>query len=171
MKGIHITMKKRVVAYCRVSTDKSDQANSLKNQKQYFEALISNNENWEFVDLFADEGISGTAIKHRTEFNRMIEMSKHDSFDIILTKSVSRFARNVEDCAHFVKELRSRNIEIRFITDNINTFDNDSDLRLGIMSTLAQDESRQTSERVLMGQKISMKNGVVFRFMYASDIT
>lgn len=155
-------MKKRVVAYCRVSTDKEDQANSLKNQKQYFETLINNNNEWEFSGLFADEGISGTATKKRDEFNRMIAMSKTNSFDIIVTKSVSRFARNVEDCIHYVKDLKSRNIEIRFITDNINTFDNDSDLRLGIMSTLAQDESRQTSERVLLGQKVSMKNGVVF---------
>ncbi|MEI3429575.1 MAG: recombinase family protein [Clostridia bacterium] len=153
---------KRAVAYCRVSTDKENQLHSLENQKEYFNGYISNDKELEFVGIYADEGITGTSIKKRDEFNRMILDGKGGKFDVILTKSVSRFARNILDTIGFVRELKKRNIEVRFITDGINSFQNDAELRLGFLATFAQDESRQTSEKVVYGQSISMKNGVVF---------
>lgn len=153
---------KRAVAYCRVSTDKENQLHSLENQKKYFDDYISNDKELEFVGIYADEGITGTNIKKRDEFNRMILDSKCGKFDVIFTKSVSRFARNILDSVGFVRELKQRNIEVRFITDGINSFQNDAELRLGLLATFAQDESRQTSEKVVNGQSVSMKNGVVF---------
>ena len=153
---------KRAVAYCRVSTDKENQLHSLENQKDYFDKYISSDKDLEFIGIYADEGITGTSTKKREEFNKMMMDSKCGKFDVIFTKSVSRFARNIVDCISYVRELKQRNIEVRFITDNINSFDNDSELRLGFLSTFAQDESRQTSEKVLYGQQMSMKNGVVF---------
>ena len=153
---------KRAVAYCRVSTDKENQLHSLENQKKYFAEYISNDKELEFVGIYADEGITGTNIKKREEFNRMILDSKMGKFDVIFTKSVSRFARNILDSVGFVRELKQRNIEVRFITDGIKSFDNDAELRLGLLATFAQDESRQTSEKVVNGQSVSMKNGVVF---------
>ena len=153
---------KRAVAYCRVSTDKENQLHSLENQKKYFDEYISNDKELEFVGIYADEGITGTNIKKRDEFNRMILDSKMGKFDVIFTKSVSRFARNILDSVGFVRELKQRNIEVRFITDGIKSFDNDAELRLGLLATFAQDESRQTSEKVVNGQSVSMKNGVVF---------
>lgn len=153
---------KRAVAYCRVSTDKENQLHSLENQKKYFDEYISNDKELEFVGIYADEGITGTNIKKRDEFNRMILDSKCGKFDVIFTKSVSRFARNILDSVGFVRELKQRNVEVRFITDGIKSFDNDAELRLGLLATFAQDESRQTSEKVVNGQSVSMKNGVVF---------
>lgn len=153
---------KRAVAYCRVSTDKENQLHSLENQKKYFDEYISNDKELEFVGIYADEGITGTNIKKRDEFNRMILDSKCGKFDVIFTKSVSRFARNILDSVGFVRELKQRNVEVRFITDGIKSFDNDAELRLGLLATFAQDESRQTSEKVINGQYVSMKHGVVF---------
>ena len=153
---------KKTVAYCRVSTDKENQLHSLENQKKYFTDYISNDKELEFVDIYADEGISGTNTKKRDEFNRMILDAKCGKFDIILTKSVSRFSRNIVDTISYVRELKKMNVEVRFITDGIKTFDNDSELRLGLLATFAQDESRQTSEKVVSGQYTSMKNGIVF---------
>lgn len=153
---------KKVVAYCRVSTEKESQLHSLENQKKYFNDYISNNEELKFVDIYADEGISGTNTKKRDEFKRMILDAKCGKFDVILTKSVSRFSRNIVDTISYVRELKAMNVEVRFITDGIKTFDNDAELRLGLLATFAQDESRQTSEKVVNGQYTSMKNGVVF---------
>ena len=153
---------KKTVAYCRVSTAKENQLHSLENQKKYFNDYISNDKELEFVDIYADEGISGTNTKKRDEFNRMILDAKCGKFDIILTKSVSRFSRNIVDTISYVRELKKMNIEVRFITDGIKTFDNDAELRLGLLATFAQDESRQTSEKVVNGQYTSMKNGIVF---------
>lgn len=153
---------KKTVAYCRVSTDKENQLHSLENQKKYFNDYISNDKELEFVDIYADEGISGTNTKKRDEFNRMILDAKCGKFDIILTKSVSRFSRNIVDTISYIRTLKKMNIEVRFITDGIKTFDNDAELRLGLLATFAQDESRQTSEKVVNGQYTSMKNGIVF---------
>ena len=153
---------KRTVAYCRISTSKENQLHSLENQKKFFNDYISNDEELEFVDIYADEGISGTNTKKRDEFNRMILDAKCGKFDIILTKSVSRFSRNIVDTISYVRTLKKMNIEVRFITDGIKTFDNDAELRLGLLATFAQDESRQTSEKVVNGQYTSMKNGIVF---------
>lgn len=155
-------IKKRVAVYCRVSTDYDDQINSLRCQKTYFKEYINHNPDWELVEIFADEGISGTSTKKRTEFLRMISMAKAKKIDLIITKEVSRFARNTVDTLIFTRELKALGVGVFFINDNINTLDNDGELRLTIMSSIAQEESRKTSERVKWGQKRRMEQGVVF---------
>lgn len=148
---------KRAVAYCRVSTDKENQLHSLENQKSYFEEYISNDKDLQFIGIYADEGITGTNTKKRDEFNRMILDAKCKKFDIIYTKSVSRFSRNTEESVGYVRKLKNMGIEIRFITDGFSSFDKEADFRLGLFSAIAQEESRQTSERVIYGQQTSMK--------------
>ena len=155
-------MKIRVVAYCRVSTDRSDQQNSFESQKKYFEDYIKSNPLWEFVQIYADEGISGTSIEKREAFKRMISDADDGKFDLIITKEISRFARNTKDSLEYTRKLKKLGIGVFFTIDNINTFDKDGELRLTIMSALAQDESRRTSERVKWGQKRRMEQGVVF---------
>lgn len=153
---------KKAVAYCRVSTEKENQLHSLQNQKRFFEEYISNDKELEFIEIYADEGITGTNTKKRDEFNRMITDAKRKKFDIIYTKSVSRFSRNMEESVGYVRRLKNIGIEVRFITDGFSSFDKEADFRLGLFSALAQEESRQTSDRVIYGQQTSMKKGVVF---------
>ena len=153
---------KRVVAYCRVSTDSEDQVNSLENQKMYFNREIKNNPEWEFTKIYADEGITGTSVKKRKEFNKMIRDAENGKFDIILTKEVSRFARNTVDALQYTRRLKAIGIETYFLLDNISTADKDGELRLTIMSSLAQEEARKISERCTWGAKRSMEKGVVF---------
>lgn len=162
---------KRVAAYCRVSTDKDDQANSFESQKRYFKEYIDRNPEWELYQIFADEGISGTSTKKRQDFNRMIELAKSGCFDFIITKEVSRFARNTVDTLQYTRELKKLGIGVLFLNDNINTLDPDAELRLTIMSSIAQEESRKTSERVKWGQRRRMEQGVVFgRDMLGYDV-
>ncbi|MGE5474524.1 MAG: recombinase family protein [Ignavibacteriales bacterium] len=153
---------KKVAAYCRVSTDKDDQINSLESQKRYFEEYINRNEDWEFAGLYVDEGISGTNIKKRSGFKQMIADAEKNKFDIIITKEISRFARNTLDSIYYTRKLKSIGVAVIFMSDNINTLDPDSELRLTIMASIAQEESRKTSERVKWGQKRAMERGVVF---------
>jgi len=153
---------KRVVAYCRVSTDKDDQVNSLESQKRYFGQYIRNNAEWDLVEIYADEGISGTSTKKRKAFNKMIGDAELKLFDMIITKEISRFARNTLDSIFYTRKLKELGIGVFFMNDNINTLDADSELRLTIMSSIAQEESRKTSERVKWGQKRRMEDGVVF---------
>ncbi len=152
----------RVAAYCRVSTDKDDQANSFESQKEYFKSKIDENDNWELFDIYADKGISGTNTSKRTDFNRMMRDAKSGKIDRIITKEVSRFARNTVDTLQYTRELKSLGISVLFINDNIDTFDSDGELRLTIMASIAQEESRKTSERVKWGQKRQMEKGIVF---------
>lgn len=154
--------KLNVCAYCRVSTDKNDQLNSLENQKKYFEEYIAEHENWNLVSIFADEGISGTSTKKRTAFNNMIEMSKEGKIDYIITKEVSRFSRNTVDVLKYTRELKSLNVGVRFINDNIDTLSNEGEFKLTLMSSLAQEESRKISSRVKWGQQRQMEKGIVF---------
>ena len=154
--------KLRVCAYARVSTDKDDQANSYESQCRYFTEYIQQRSDWQFSGIYADEGISGTNTKKRENFRRMIIDAENGLIDLILTKEVSRFARNTVDTLTFTRELKKRGIYVIFLNDNINTQDNDGELRLSIMATIAQDESRKTSERVKWGQKRQMEQGVVF---------
>lgn len=156
------TKKKRVCAYARVSTDKDDQANSYESQCRYFTEYIRQHGDWVFAGIYADEGISGTSTKKRENFRRMIADAENGLIDLILTKEVSRFARNTVDTLTFTRELKKRGVYVIFLNDNINTQDNDGELRLSIMATIAQDESRKTSERVKWGQKRRMEQGVVF---------
>lgn len=154
----------KVAAYCRVSTDKEDQANSLESQRQYFEAYITRQEDWDLVEVYYDEGISGTSLKNRDGFNRMIEAARSRKIDVILTKEVSRFARNTVDTLQITRELKQLGVGVHFLNDGINTMDTERDweLRLAIMASIAQEESRKTSERVKWGQKRQMEKGVVF---------
>ena len=152
----------RVAAYCRVSTDKDDQANSFESQQRYFREYIERNPEWELVQIFADEGISGTNTKKRKEFNRMIRFAKAGEVDLIITKEVSRFARNTVDTLQYTRDLKKIGVYVLFMNDNINTKDPDAELRLTIMASIAQEESRKTSERVKWGQKRRMEQGVVF---------
>ena len=152
----------RVAAYCRVSTDNEDQINSLENQKRYFEEYINKNKEWKFTDLYVDEGISGTNVKKRKGFKKMIAEGEQKKFDLLLTKEISRFARNTLDSILYTRQLKSLGIGVIFLNDNINTMDADSELRLTIMASIAQEESRKISERVKWGQKRSMENKVVF---------
>lgn len=155
-------MKKRAVAYCRVSTDHDDQINSLENQKQHWEEYINNQPDLEFCGLYVDEGVSGTSTIKRAGFNRMIQDAEQGKFDFILTKEVSRLGRNIVDVLKYTRHLKKKKVGVYFESDGINTLDNDGELRLSIMATLAQEESRKTSQRVKWGHKRAMKNGVVF---------
>ena len=164
-------VKKRVAAYCRVSTDNDDQANSFESQQRYFRQYIERNPDWELYAIFADEGISGTNTKKRKEFNRMIACAKNGDFDLIITKEISRFARNTLDSIFYTRYLKKHGVGVIFLNDNINTLDGDAELRLAIMSSIAQEESRKTSERVKWGQKRQMEQGVVFgRSMLGYDV-
>jgi len=166
-----VETKKRVAAYCRVSTDKDDQANSFESQQRYFKEYIERNPDWELYEIFADEGTSGTSTKKRKAFNRMISCAKHGDFDLIITKEISRFARNTLDSVYYTRELKKHGVGVIFMNDNINTLDADAELRLTIMSSIAQEESRKTSDRVKWGQKRQMEQGVVFgRDMLGYDV-
>lgn len=166
-----VDVKKRVAAYCRVSTDNEDQANSFESQQRYFKQYIERNPDWELYEIFADEGISGTNTKKRKEFNRMIACAKNGDFDLIITKEISRFARNTLDSIYYTRDLKKHGVGVIFMNDNINTLDGDAELRLAIMSSIAQEESRKTSERVKWGQKRQMEQGVVFgRSMLGYDV-
>jgi DNA invertase Pin-like site-specific DNA recombinase len=153
---------KRVCAYCRVSTEQDDQLNSLENQKRYFEEYIGRNVEWEFCGLYVDEGISGTSVEKRAGFQRMVADAENKKFDLLLTKEISRFARNTLDSIFYTRKLKGLGVGVVFMNDNINTLDNDAELRLTIMSSIAQEESRKTSERVRWGQKRQMEQGFVF---------
>lgn len=155
-------MSLRVAAYCRVSTDREDQANSLQSQRSYFTNYIRSREDWQLAGIYADEGTSGTSTRKREKFNRMIRDAKAGEIDLILTKEVSRFARNTVDTLSHTRSLKQLGIGVIFINDNIDTRDNDGELRLTIMASIAQEESRKTSERVKWGQKRRMEAGVVF---------
>ena len=162
----------QVAAYCRVSTDKEDQANSFDSQQNYFKEYISKNPDWNLYEIYADEGISGTSTRKRRQFNRMIRDAHEGRFQLILTKEVSRFSRNIVDTLSYTRELKRIGVAVEFVTDNINTMDGDGELRLSIMATLAQDESRKTSNRVVWGQTRQMERGVVFgRSMLGYEVT
>lgn len=150
-----------VTFYARVSTDKDEQLNSLDNQIHYYEELIRKNKAWTFVPGYIDEGLSGISTKKRENFHRMVEDGKNGDFDLIITKEITRFARNTLDSIQYTRELLSNGVAIFFQNDNINTLDEDSELRLTIMSGIAQDELRKLSSRVKFGHQQAIKSGVV----------
>jgi DNA invertase Pin-like site-specific DNA recombinase len=158
--SIH-SLNLRVVFYARVSTDKYEQLHSLKSQISFFHDYISKIPNWKFITSYIDEGISGTQVKKREEFLHMINDAKNNLFDLILTKEISRFSRNTLDSIKYTQELLSYGVGVYFLNDNINTILPDSELRLTIMSSIAQDEVRRLSERVSFGMKRSIDNGIV----------
>ena len=138
----------RVCAYCRVSTDNEEQLSSFELQQQHYRQLAGKHPNWELKHIFADEGISGTSLKNRNQFNEMIERCFKGEFDLIITKSVSRFARNLVDCVSLVRKLKNHNppIGVLFETDSLNTLSEDSELKLSMLATFAQEESVKKSE-------------------------
>ena len=156
-------MKRKVAIYARVSTEHEAQINALENQIQYYNNILAQHPEWELVGRYVDEGITGTSVKKRKNFLRMMEDAKNGMFSLILTREVSRFARNTVDTLQETRKLKSYGVEVYFTEDNIRTSDDtDGELRLTLMATLAQNESKKTSVRVKAGQKISFENGVLY---------
>ena len=140
--------KLRVAAYCRVSTDSDEQATSYEAQVEHYTEYIQKNPEWEFAGIYADDGISGTNTKNREEFNRMIEECEAGNIDMIITKSISRFARNTLDCLKYIRQLKEKNIPVFFEKEAINTMDSKGEVLLTIMASLAQQESQSLSQNV-----------------------
>ena len=153
---------RRVAIYARVSTEHDAQLSALENQLDWYKPFLDQNPEWSLVSRYVDEGITGTSAKKRPQFMQMLSDAEKGKFDLILTREVSRFARNTVDTLQYTRELKKQGVEVFFINDNIRTFDGDGELRLTIMATLAQDESRKTSIRVKAGQQTSMDNGVFY---------
>ena len=151
----------RVTYYARVSTESDEQLNSLGNQISYYENLIKQNKNWTFVPGYIDEGLSGISTKKRENFNRMVDEAAEDKFDLVITKEISRFARNTLDSIQFTRQLLSHGVGVFFQNDNINTLEEDSELRLSILSSIAQEELRKLSSRVKFGHQQAIKSNVV----------
>lgn len=153
--------KMHVAAYCRVSTDSEEQLNSYETQKAYYTQLIADNPNWDDAGIYADEGISGTDMRKRDAFNRMIAACKRGRIDMILTKSLSRFARNTVDCLDTIRMLKVRNIGVLFEKENINTLTESSEFLITLFSSFAQAESESLSKNVSWGIRKSMEAGNV----------
>ena len=154
--------KKKVAAYARVSTDEDEQLSSYAAQCTYYESFIKNNPEWEFVGVYADEGITGTNTKNRENFKRMIADAKAGKIDIILTKSISRFARNTVDTLTNVRELKGIGVEVRFEKENLSSFDDKGESILTIFSSIAQQESYSISSNVTWGKRKAMMDGKVY---------
>lgn len=168
--GVVNFKKKKVAAYARVSTDLEDQINSYKVQCDEYTNVIRNNPEYFFVGVFADQGISGTQAKKRPEFMKMIQSARDGNIDLILTKSISRFARNTVDTITYVRELRELNVEVFFEKENISSLDPKIDFMLTILSSIAQEESRAISTNVKWAYDKKFKNGIVdARRMYGFD--
>ena len=153
--------KRRVAAYARVSTDSDEQFTSYEAQIDYYTQYIKKRDDWEFVAVYTDEGISGCNTKHREGFNRMVQDALDGKIDLIVTKSVSRFARNTVDSLTTVRKLKDAGVEVYFEKENIYTFDSKGELLITIMSSLAQEESRSISENVTWGQRKRFADGKV----------
>lgn len=153
--------KLRVAAYCRVSTDSDEQATSYETQIEHYTSFIQKNPEWELAGIFADDGISGTNTKKREEFNRMIDECMAGKIDMIITKSISRFARNTLDCLKYIRELKSKNIPVFFEKENINTMDSKGEVLLTIMASLAQQKSQSLSQNVKLGLQYRYQQGLV----------
>lgn len=152
----------RVVFYGRVSTEHESQLSALESQIQWYNDILGRHKNWVLVGEYIDKGITGTQTRKRPQFLQMVEDAHNNKFDLIVTREASRFARNTVHSLDTVQKLSQVGVEVYFVLDNIWTFDGDAELILGIMSTLAQEESRKISERVKAGQKISRDNGVLY---------
>lgn len=152
---------KRVAAYARVSTELDSQQNSYEAQIDYYTTHIQSRPDWEFVAVYSDEGITGTSYKKRDGFNRMVRDAMDGKIDLILTKSISRFARNTVDALTITRQLKSAGIEVFFEKENISSMDSQAELVFTIMSSIAQEESRSISENVRWGLKRSMEAGKV----------
>ncbi|HEM4928126.1 TPA: recombinase family protein [Streptococcus suis] len=159
---LHQVRKKiKVAAYCRVSTDQDEQLSSYENQVNYYRDYISKHEDYELVDIYADEGISATNTKKRDAFNRLIQDCRAGKVDRILVKSISRFARNTLDCIKYVRELKELGVGVTFEKENIDSLDSKGEVLLTILSSLAQDESRSISENATWGIRKKFERGEV----------
>ena len=153
--------KLKVAAYCRVSTDSEEQASSYEVQVAHYTQFIQKNPEWELAGIYADDGITGTNTKKREEFNRMIEECMAGKIDMIITKSISRFARNTLDCLKYIRQLKDKNIAVFFEKENINTMDSKGEIMLTIMASLAQQESQSLSQNVKLGIQYRYQQGEV----------
>lgn len=161
--------KQRVAAYCRVSTDSEEQLNSYAAQMSYYTQKIEENPDWEMAGVFADEGITGTSMKKREDFNRMIAACKRGRIDMILTKSASRFARNTVDCLKVIRELKARGIAVIFEKENINTLTESSEFLITLFSSFSQAESESMSMNIIPGIRQNMKEGNI-PFQYSRTL-
>ncbi|MPM46823.1 hypothetical protein SDC9_93530 [bioreactor metagenome] len=151
-------VKKKVCAYARVSTDNDKQGESLENQIQYYENIISNNLDYEYVGVFADRGVTGTT-ENRPEFQRMLQLCREGKIDLIITKSISRFARNTAVMLETVRALKEIGVEVRFEKENINTLSGDGELMLTVLSSFAQEESKNVSDNLKWRVKKKFEQG------------
>lgn len=154
--------KRRVAAYARVSTEQEEQQSSYETQVNFYTNYIQSNPEWEFAGIYADEGISGTNTKHREGFKRMVDDALAGKIDLILTKSISRFARNTVDSLVTIRKLKEKGVEVYFEKENIYSMDSKGELMLTIMSSIAQEESRSISENVTWGRRKGMADGKVY---------
>lgn len=152
----------RIAVYARVSTEHEAQINALENQLEWYKIEGSRHPDWEIVEVYVDQGITGTQAQKRPEFLRMMEDARKDKFDFIITREVSRFARNTVDALSYTHQMKAMGVDVLFINDSINTAADDGELRLPLMSSMAQDESRKISERVKAGQKISRERHILY---------
>ena len=160
-RNVQMTGKRRVAAYARVSTDSEEQQTSYAAQVDYYSKYIRERDDWEFAGIYTDEGISAVSTKNRDGFNRMIQDALDGKIDLIVTKSVSRFARNTVDSLTTVRKLKEKNVEVFFEKENIYTFDGKGELLLTILSSLAQEESKNISDNVRWGQRKRFADGKV----------
>ena len=162
----------RVAAYCRVSTDDEEQLSSYEAQQNYYTDKIMTNKDWTLAGLFADEGITGTSARKRPEFLRMIRMCKKKKIDVVLTKSISRFARNTVDCLNYIRALRELGIAVIFEKENINTLEADSEILITMLGAFAQAESESISQNVRWGKRQAMREGkasIQYKKLYAFE--
>ncbi|MFI3327194.1 MAG: recombinase family protein, partial [Clostridia bacterium] len=162
----------RVASYCRVSTDKDEQLNSFESQKLYYTNYIQSNRNWKFVGTYADEGISGATAKKRPDFMKMIHHCTQGKIDMIITKSLSRFSRNILDTISYIRKLKALNIAIFFEKENLNSLEESSELIFTILAGIAQEELMSLSKNVKMGKRMAMKEGKVniqYSHLYAYE--
>lgn len=169
-KNQEIKRQLRVAAYCRVSTDEEEQLTSYEAQKNYYTDYIMKNPDWAMAGIFADEGITGTSARKRPEFLRMIKLCKNKKIDIVLTKSISRFARNTVDCLNYIRALKELGIAVIFEKENINTLQSDSEILITLMGAFAQAESESISANVRWGKRQAMREGkatIQYQKLYA----
>jgi site-specific DNA recombinase len=155
------TPKLRVAAYCRVSTDSEEQASSYEAQIEHYTAYINGHPDWTLAGIYADDGISGTNTKKREEFNRMIDECMAGNIDMVITKSISRFARNTLDCLKYIRQLKEKSIPVYFEKENINSMDSKGEVMLTIMASLAQQESQSLSQNVKLGLQYRYQQGEI----------
>ena len=170
--GQVVKRQKRVAAYCRVSTEEEEQLSSYDAQKTYYTDKIMTNPDWTMAGIFADEGITGTSARKRPEFLRMIRQCRKKKIDIVLTKSISRFARNTVDCLNYIRALRDLGIAVIFEKENINTLETDSEMLITMLGAFAQAESESISANVRWGKRQAMREGkatIQYAHLYAYE--